>query len=52
MPFATIAPISVGKDKDMARACDAIRPDASVSATQRYVCNWGLRGNHADTVNV
>jgi hypothetical protein len=23
MPFATIAPISVGKDKDMVRACDA-----------------------------
>lgn len=26
MPFATIAPISVGIDKDMARACDAIGP--------------------------
>jgi len=26
MPFATIVPISVGKDKDMARACDAIGP--------------------------
>jgi hypothetical protein len=25
---------------------------ASFSATQRYVCNWGLSGNHADTVNV
>ena len=27
MPFLTIVPISVGKDKDMARACDAIGPE-------------------------
>jgi hypothetical protein len=27
-------------------------PTASLSATQRYVGNWGLSGNHADTVNV
>jgi len=28
------------------------RPEASISAPQRYVCNWGRSGSRADTVNV
>ncbi len=27
-------------------------PAATLSATQRYVCDWGLSGSRADTVNV
>lgn len=41
MPFATIVSISVGKDKDMARACDAIGPILPFAAPQYFDRCWG-----------
>jgi len=39
IPFATIVPISVGKDKDMARACDAIGPSRHLPSCSNSVAS-------------